>query len=72
VTGRLIGLLAVTLTRLAHRLGTHRYLSTSCLHGDHSYCQGKTGLSGAKTPARCKFCHAPCICPCHTNHPKEK
>jgi hypothetical protein len=58
-----IGRLAVWLTRLACRLGTHYYLSTSCLHGEHDYCQSHTGLSGAKTPSVCKFCGAICICP---------
>ncbi|NUR04229.1 MAG: hypothetical protein HOY79_49335 [Streptomyces sp.] len=43
----------------------HRYLSTGCLHDQHDYCQSHTGLSGAKTPAQCKFCKAPCLCPCH-------
>lgn len=43
----------------------HVYLSTSCLHGEHGYCQSHTGLSGAKKPARCKFCEAPCVCDCH-------
>lgn len=52
----------------------HVYLSTSCLHGDtvlpdgrtgHQYCQSETGKTGAKTPAQCKVCAAPCICPCH-------
>lgn len=43
----------------------HRYLSTGCLHGHHDYCQNHTGHSGTKTPAQCKFCAAPCICPCH-------
>jgi hypothetical protein len=54
--------------------GTHVYLSTGCLHGDmqlpdgrtgHEYCQGKTGAAGAKRPAVCKFCQAPCQCACH-------
>ncbi|WP_030670560.1 hypothetical protein [Streptomyces rimosus] len=45
--------------------GGHTYLSTGCLHGEHGYCQSMTGLAGAKRPARCKFCEAPCICPCH-------
>lgn len=45
---------------------THHYLSTGCLHGEHAYCQSKTGLSGAKKPGVCKFCAAPCQCPCHT------
>jgi hypothetical protein len=72
VIARLVGWAAVALTRLAHRLGTHVYLSTGCLHGQHGYCQGKTGLAGAKTPARCKFCKAPCTCRCHTHHSKEQ
>ncbi|GFE20089.1 hypothetical protein [Streptomyces nigrescens] len=45
--------------------GSHAYLSTGCLHGEHGYCQAHTGLSGAKTPAQCKFCGANCQCPCH-------
>ncbi|MDI5965775.1 hypothetical protein [Streptantibioticus silvisoli] len=54
--------------------GQHQYLSTGCLHGDmrlpdgrtgHQYCQGETGVCGAKTPASCKFCRTPCQCPCH-------
>lgn len=43
----------------------HRYLSTSCLHGEHGYCQSNTGAQGDKIPAVCKFCGAGCICPCH-------
>lgn len=43
----------------------HHYLSTGCLHGEHAYCQANTGQAGAKRPAACKFCDAPCICPCH-------
>ena len=62
---RLAGRAAVALTRYAHRYGAHHYLATSCLHGEHAYCQGRTGKAGAKTPAVCKFCAAPCICPCH-------
>lgn len=49
--------------------GPHVYLSTGCLHGEHGYCQGDTGLSGAKRPASCKFCQAPCTCPCHQQTP---
>lgn len=45
--------------------GEHVYLSTGCLHGEHAYCQAKTGAVGAKTPATCKFCAAPCVCECH-------
>ena len=61
----LIGRLAVALTRWAHRRRVHVYLSTSCLHDDHRYCQAKTGRTGGKTPAACKFCPAACICHCH-------
>ncbi len=43
----------------------HVYLSTSCFHNDHNYCKGQIGLVGNKTPAVCKFCKTPCICPCH-------
>jgi hypothetical protein len=66
VSGRLVGRLAAALTRLAYRLGAHAYLSTGCLHGEHAYCQGRTGQAGAKKPAECKFCEAPCTCTCHT------
>jgi hypothetical protein len=58
--------------------GTHWYYSCGCLHGDmilpdgrtgHEYCQGETGAVGAKTPAQCKFCGAPCRCKCHREAP---
>ena len=62
---RLTGALAAAATRLACHLGHHAYLSTSCLHSDHDYCQSVTGLNGAKRAARCKFCDAPCVCGCH-------
>ncbi|MDQ0694264.1 hypothetical protein QF048_000706 [Streptomyces sp. W4I9-2] len=62
---RLAGRLATALTRYAHRHGAHHYLSTSCLHGEHGYCQGKTGKAGAKKPAECKWCGAGCECDCH-------
>ncbi len=45
--------------------GDHVYFSTSCLHDNHDYCKAKTGAVGAKVPATCKFCAAPCICFCH-------
>lgn len=44
----------------------HVYLSTSCLHDDHEYCQSNTGLCGQKKPGVCKFCEASCICSCHS------
>jgi hypothetical protein len=48
---------------------SHEYLSTSCLHHQHDYCQSVTGSNGTtewvKTPSSCKFCDAPCICQCH-------
>lgn len=50
----------------------HTYLSTGCLHGEHAYCQGKAGAVGAKVPARCKFCPAPCVCPCHTKKEEQR
>lgn len=57
----------------------HFYLSTSCHHGEHDYCKSDTveeliphwADGGAETftrdkkPGECKFCFAPCICPCH-------
>lgn len=43
----------------------HLYLSTACHHGEHAYCAAMTGYQGAKRPAQCKFCRAPCICECH-------
>lgn len=61
------------LTAAAHRIaGCHVYLSTGCLHSEHGYCQSHTGLSGAKTPAVCKFCKAPCQCPCHRSTTAEE
>src|SRR5690606_29243321 len=45
----------------------HRYLSTGCLHDEHSYCSNVDGIAGLKKPAQCKFCAAPCICDCHTS-----
>jgi hypothetical protein len=69
VIARFIGRLATALTRLAHKLGVHHYLSTGCLHGEHVYCQGKTGQAGVKVPAKCKFCEARCRCRCHRDAP---
>lgn len=44
----------------------HEYLSTSCFHGEHDYCKSTlTDHYQHKFPAECKFCSAPCICPCH-------
>lgn len=57
----------------------HEYLSTSCWHeaeeliaGNdvraeelHAYCASNTGLCGAKTPGKCKFCDSHCSCPAH-------
>lgn len=50
----------------------HVYLSTSCLHDEHEYCQSETGLLGQKVPASCKFCKADCICPCHAKTPDRE
>lgn len=43
----------------------HVYLSTGCYHGRHDYCANVDGIVGLKKPAQCKFCAAPCVCPCH-------
>lgn len=46
----------------------HEYLATGCLHGDHSYCAGtRREDGGEKVPQTCKFCGAPCRCPCGHN-----
>jgi hypothetical protein len=45
--------------------GRHTYLSTGCRHDQHGYCSNVDGIAGLKKPAQCKFCQAPCICPCH-------
>lgn len=47
----------------------HVYLSTSCLHGLHEYCQADKIVDSQgtrrKNPSSCKFCKAPCVCTCH-------
>jgi hypothetical protein len=49
-------------TEAAHaRSVEHLYVSTGCQHGVHDYC----AKSDTKKPAECKFCAAPCLCPCH-------
>jgi hypothetical protein len=60
-----IGLAAVL--ALVYSADPHIYLSTGCLHGDHTYCQVEARRydGSTKTAATCKFCAAPCICPCH-------
>lgn len=61
--------------------GTHRYWSTHCRHDRHEDCSATTmtrdrvaGSSARaaprpvevhKTPAQCKTCASPCVCPCH-------
>lgn len=46
--------------------GRHVYVATSCIHGDHAYCQrGVRGDGGPKRPATCKFASEPCACWCH-------
>lgn len=50
---------------LGNQPDEHIYLSTGCRHGDHDYCKNMTGMNGAKRPASCKFCQAPCRCFCH-------
>lgn len=43
----------------------HIYLSTGCFHSEHDYCKSMQGRTGPKAPSSCKFCGAPCTCPCH-------
>lgn len=71
-------LAAAVLDQTQERPAGHIYLSTGCLHGDtvlpdgrtgHEYCQSETGKTGTKTPAQCKFCASPCVCPCHEEQP---
>lgn len=78
LTGSVHGTLDV-IEAMAHAAGLvitavppvqHEYLSTSCLHGHHDYCQSGRGAADggetwAKRPSQCKFCGAPCRCPCH-------
>lgn len=36
--------------------GSHRYVSTACIHGRHGYCAASQREDGTtKTPATCKF-----------------
>lgn len=53
----------------------HAYLSTACFHEQHGYCSSPMGRAAGgwtwpKSPASCKFCGAPCACPCH-REPEE-
>lgn len=43
--------------------GTHIYMSTSCLHGEHEHCKAMVGTTGEKRPGSCKWCDAVCRCP---------
>jgi hypothetical protein len=45
--------------------GTHRYLSTYCVHGNCTEC-----VEPPRAP-QCKTCAAPCLCSCHTEEPTE-
>jgi hypothetical protein len=54
----------------------HVYLSTSCFHDEHEYCQSSQGVNESgekwkKYPNRCKFCDSVCICPCHVGAARE-
>lgn len=49
--------------------GTHYYLSTGCLHGEHGYCRNARGQAGPKKPGVCKFCEGKCRCYCHRDAP---
>ncbi|MFJ4828428.1 hypothetical protein ACIP79_00580 [Streptomyces sp. NPDC088747] len=62
---RHVGVKVGPVIKVAGRVVDHEYLSTGCLHGEHDYCKATAGKAGAKQPAQCKFCGAPCICECH-------
>lgn len=61
--------------------GTHRYWSTHCRHGRHRDCSATVLVSAnpygpgdsaiKRTPAQCKTCASPCVCPCHKNSTEE-
>lgn len=57
--------LYITMLKKLTQENGHVYLSTSCLHDKHHYCRSAVGQAGPKVPGVCKFCKAPCICPCH-------
>lgn len=43
--------------------GTHVYISTACLHGEHEHCRSTVNAAGGpKTPGTCKWCSAVCQC----------
>lgn len=51
----------------------HGYVSTACQHDHHEYCASDTRQDGfPKTPAKCKWCPATCLCGCHLNVLTEK
>lgn len=50
--------------------GTHHYVSTGCVHGNHEHCRSAINAAGgSKAPGTCKFCPATCGCPgCNHSH----
>lgn len=64
-----VGVKVGPVIKVGDRVVDHQYLSTGCLHGEHDYCKAMEGRAGAKRPAQCKFCAAPCVCPCHKEQP---
>lgn len=57
----------------ARRPELHAYLSSSCSHGLHDYCNATERDDGtAKKSGQCRFCEAPCVCPlCHQGTSEE-
>lgn len=41
------------------KLGSHRYLSTACIHNKHDVCR-----------ETCKYCGNHCVCNCHDTGPR--
>lgn len=64
-------ILAAGWMRVLEADGSHRYLSTGCLHDTgegHEFCQVESRRYDGthKTASTCKFCGAPCRCRvCH-------
>lgn len=61
---------------MTERQVTHLYVSTACQHELHNEC-GKaqkareTAAGVEHSVSTCKFCTAPCLCPCHLSFYEE-
>jgi hypothetical protein len=66
-----VGVKVGPVIKVGDRAVDHQYLSTGCLHGEHDYCKATESRAGAKRPAQCKWCAAPCTCSCHADQPVD-